>query len=109
MSSDDTLRFKVTISRKANPELYQYIEEAGAYYRSKRMLQLSQLGLSVTKGNQAITTTQVTSAHQPASQSLPIIDSSSKEHNGYSIPEGASAAIAAMFDSLEDFGLKQSN
>ena len=109
MSKDDSLRFKVTISKQAYPELHQYIAEAGAYYGSKRMLQLALLGMSVTKGHQVITTQQVTSPYQPVSRTTAIVESSTTEHSGYKIPASAAAAISKMFDTLENFGLKQSD
>lgn len=105
MDKEDALRFKVSISKKAYPELHQYIQEAGPYYGSKRMLQLALLGMSVTKGHQVVTTPPVTWAPQPTPQTVSIIESSSTGDNSYHIPENATAAIGDMFDSLEYFGM----
>lgn len=105
MNNDDALRFKVTISKKANPELHKYIEEAGPYYGSKRMLQLALLGMSITKGHQAIAMPPVTSTMQPTRNAGTTFESVPTKHNGYQIPEGASAAIGKMFEGLENFGM----
>lgn len=46
----DSITFKMTISARANPELFAELKDAGPYYRAKIVLPLAQLGLTLRKG-----------------------------------------------------------
>jgi hypothetical protein len=101
---EDVLRFKVTVP-PVYTELYDVLNKAGAYYRSKRLVQLAILGLSVEKGQLTTTagstntatiglSTNTTASAQPDKQ----LTKDPQKH--YDIPENAAALIANMLESL---------
>lgn len=97
MNKDDSLRLKVSVS-PVYADLYKQLEEAGPYYRSRRLLNLALLGLSLEKGH-LITTTPIPPAPilgniSPKEQAV------SDKQKRYIIPDSAAAAIGAMFDSM---------
>ncbi len=99
MSTKDTLRFKVCVS-SANSEFYQYLKEIGPYYRSRRLLELAQIGFSLRKGlaihaaNQA----QVVTVTPPSEAS------SAPQLTHYNFSEEATSQIAGMLDALDSWG-----
>lgn len=95
MNKDDSLRFKVSVS-PTYAELHKQLEVAGPYYRSRRMLSLALLGLSLEKGH------IVTSAPTPISTNTSSDAQPNLDRLGhYSIPDDAAEAIGKMFDSLD--------
>ena len=89
------LTFKVTVP-PIYTELYDVLNKAGAYYRSKRLVQLAILGLSVERGQLTTTagSTNTTASAQPDKQ----LTKDPERH--YDIPENAAALIANMLESL---------
>jgi hypothetical protein len=47
---EDSFTFKVTISARSNPELFNTLKDAGPYHRSKLLVLMAQLGLVVQSG-----------------------------------------------------------
>lgn len=99
MSTRDTLRFKVCVS-SANPDFYQYLKEFGPYYRSRRLLELAQIGFSLQKGM------AISAAHQAPAVSAPSPTevSCSPQQTHYQFTEDATNQIAGMLDALDNWG-----
>ena len=99
MSTKDTLRFKVCVS-SANSDFYQYLKEFGPYYRSRRLLELAQIGFSLRKGM------AISAAHQvPAISVQPPVEVSGRpRQTHYNFTEDATSQIAGMLDALDTWG-----
>ncbi|HQS58738.1 MAG TPA: hypothetical protein PLU16_07700 [Gallionellaceae bacterium] len=92
---EDVLRFKVTVP-PVYTELYDVMNKAGAYYRSKRLVQLALLGLSVEKGQLTTTSISTNTAESTHPNNEPAKDTQRR----YVIPENAAALIGDMLESL---------
>lgn len=99
MSKKDTLRFKVCVS-SGYPEFYEHLKEFGPYYRSRRLLQLAQIGFSLEKGM------AIGAAHQmPALTVQPPAEASrSPRQTHYNFTEDATSQIAGMLNALDSWG-----
>lgn len=99
MSKKDTLRFKICVS-SASPELYGHLKEFGPYYRSRRLLQLAQIGFSIQNG------IAIQAPHQalPVKQLSPDETRSSVQQSYFPISEDVASQLEGMFDSLDNLG-----
>lgn len=99
MSTKDTLRFKVCVS-SANSDFYQYLKEFGPYYRSRRLLELAQIGFSLRKGIaiNAENQEQVSAVPPPSEVS------GCPQLTHYKFNEDATSQIAGMLDALDSWG-----
>ncbi len=112
MSSDNKLRFKVTVSQ-AYPALLEAMNQGRPYYRSRRLVELASLGLwleqhgltpvnTVSTGNQTVPTViksriNLSSGTNPPT-AINVEPDESEKH--YTIPDDPEA-LKDFFDYLE--------
>jgi hypothetical protein len=99
MSKKDTLRFKVCVS-SGYAEFYEHLKEFGPYYRSRRLLQLAQIGFSLQKGMAISAAIQMPAV----TVQTPAEVSSSPRQTHYNFSDDATNQIAGMLDALDTWG-----
>ncbi len=105
-SKEDSLKIRINVSPQ-NVSLFEALQKYGPYYRSRRLVQLALLGLSVEQGLSSTLIKSETATTGPANnmKTKPSaeqeIEVGQVRDNHYTIPKDGGNDLSEFFDFLE--------